>query len=306
MSSTTTTSGRFAASVSNRLRNAQAVSSGDPPSSCAPTAPAISRAATFPRSMGVRIRSSSASGSSPATSRTTSASGRYVMPWPYAMHRPTTIRASVSSEAISSRARRDFPMPGVPTIVASAQERSRTAASNAPRSSSSSWRRPTKGVEIGRANAGTSGRSPSSRRAASGSALPFAARGAVASATTASRTASYVASPSSTSPGAAACSRRAATLTASPVASFWSPAPPPTITSPVLIPVRVRMTTPCSDSSSALSAASRSPSSDAARTARSASSSRTAGMPKTAITASPMNFSTTPPCRSSTACTASK
>ena len=37
--------------------------------------------------------------------------------------------------------------------------------------------------------------------------------------------------------------------------------------------------------------------SSAARTARSASSSRTVGMPNTAITASPMYFSTVPPWR---------
>jgi len=36
----------------------------------------------------------------------------------------------------------------------------------------------------------------------------------------------------------------------------------------------------------------------AARTARSGSSSCATGAPKTAITASPMNFSTVPPCRS--------
>jgi hypothetical protein len=36
----------------------------------------------------------------------------------------------------------------------------------------------------------------------------------------------------------------------------------------------------------------------AARQARRASSSCTLGTPKTAITASPMNFSTVPPCRS--------
>jgi len=36
----------------------------------------------------------------------------------------------------------------------------------------------------------------------------------------------------------------------------------------------------------------------AARTARSASSSCAIGIPKTAITASPMNFSTVPPCDS--------
>ncbi|TMK94944.1 MAG: hypothetical protein E6G37_01595 [Actinobacteria bacterium] len=42
----------------------------------------------------------------------------------------------------------------------------------------------------------------------------------------------------------------------------------------------------------------------AARTARSASSPRATGEPKTAMTASPMNFSTTPPNRSIVALTA--
>ncbi len=49
---------------------------------------------------------------------------------------------------------------------------------------------------------------------------------------------------------------------------------------------------------SALIASSASLSSAAARTARRASSSWMVGTPKTAITASPMNFSTVPPCRS--------
>jgi hypothetical protein len=47
-------------------------------------------------------------------------------------------------------------------------------------------------------------------------------------------------------------------------------------------------------------------SSAAARTARRASSSCTVGTPKTAITASPMNFSTVPPCRSTIAFAVSK
>ena len=46
--------------------------------------------------------------------------------------------------------------------------------------------------------------------------------------------------------------------------------------------------------------------SSAARTARSASSSWSRGTPNTAITASPMNFSTTPPWRCTAACIASK
>ncbi len=60
---------------------------------------------------------------------------------------------------------------------------------------------------------------------------------------TASRTRSRVSAPMSTSPAAAACSRRAATLTASPVTSV-SPSPP-TTTSPVLTPIRA--SSPCSD-----------------------------------------------------------
>ena len=110
----------------------------------------------------------------------------------------------------------------------------------------------------------------------------------------------------STSPSAAACSSRAATLTASPVASFWSAAPSPTITSPVLTPVRVAIRMPYSRARSSFTRSRASRISNAARTARSASSSWTAGTPNTATIASPMNFSTVPPCRSSVACIASK
>ena len=81
----------------------------------------------------------------------------------------------------------------------------------------------------------------------------------------------------------AACSRRAATLTASPVTSV-SPSPP-TTTSPVLTPMRA--SSPCSEIAGLIS--------EAARTARSASSSCETGIPKTAMTASPTNFSTVPP-----------
>ncbi len=84
----------------------------------------------------------------------------------------------------------------------------------------------------------------------------------------------------------AACSSRAATLTASPVTSV-SPSPP-TTTSPVLTPMRASR--PCSAIAACISAA--------ARTARSASSSCETGIPKTAMTASPTNFSTVPPWRS--------
>src|SRR5580658_7497849 len=71
-------------------------------------------------------------------------------------------------------------------------------------------------------------------------------------------------------------------------------APRVTATSPVTTPARAaRSGTPACAPSSA-TAATRS---SAARTARSASPSVAAGVPHTAITASPMNFSTTPPYR---------
>jgi hypothetical protein len=77
-------------------------------------------------------------------------------------------------------------------------------------------------------------------------------------------------------------------LTVSPVASRSSV---PVTTSPVLTPIRA--STSSSGSAARISAA--------ARTARSASSSCATGTPNTAITASPMNFSTVPPWRSTTA-----
>ena len=58
---------------------------------------------------------------------------------------------------------------------------------------------------------------------------------------------------------------------------------------------------PSRRSSRSLIASSRSCISSAARQARSASSSCASGTPNTATTASPMNFSTVPPCRSSAA-----
>jgi hypothetical protein len=88
---------------------------------------------------------------------------------------------------------------------------------------------------------------------------------------------------------------RAAVLTTSP-ATIASPsagrAPMLTSASPVLT-----ATLSCRSSCSAI----QSRIASAARTARSGSSSCTSGAPNTAITASPMNFSTVPPCRSSSA-----
>ena len=83
-------------------------------------------------------------------------------------------------------------------------------------------------------------------------------------------------------------------FTASP-ATIPSPAAPNvTATSPVTTPARAASPgTPASAPSCATAATRSSP----ARTARSASPSAATGVPHTAITASPMNFSTTPPYR---------
>ena len=73
------------------------------------------------------------------------------------------------------------------------------------------------------------------RNAGTGSRFPFNSSGSTASTITASRTSDSVAAPIRISPGGAACSSRAATLTASPVTSV---SPSPATTSPVLTPVR--------------------------------------------------------------------
>ena len=114
-----------------------------------------------------------------------------MIPSPYDRHRPTRTRAS--ARAMSSRARRDLPMPGGPTIVASCGVRVSTAVASARSSRSSSSSRPTNGAAIGRVNAGTSSSSSSTRKVGTGSRLPFSASGSIGSARTRSRTSRSVA-----------------------------------------------------------------------------------------------------------------
>jgi hypothetical protein len=98
----------------------------------------------------------------------------------------------------------------------------------------------------------------------------------------------------STCPGSAAACTRAAVLTASP-ATIPSPvAPSVTATSPVTTPARAARAVTFTSAPSCATAATRS---SPARTARSASPSAATGVPQTAITASPINFSSTPPYR---------
>ena len=112
---------------------------------------------------------------------------------------------------------------------------------------------------------------------------------------------------STRSTGAAACSR-AARLTVGPTATKPLPRSPRvlTTTSPVSMPTRMCRRTPYRGSISALSSSSSATIRNEARIARWASSSKEWLRPKTAITASPMNFSTTPPWSSIACCQRAK
>jgi hypothetical protein len=124
-----------------------------------------------------------------------------------------------------------------------------------------------------------------------GSALPFSAC-SPASANPIALSASRCVGPSTrTDPGSAAVCTRAAVFSVSRAIPS-PPAPTVIATSPVTTPHRAASPgAPTSAPSSATAATRSSP----ARTARSASPSAATGAPHTAITASPMNFSTTTP-----------
>ena len=192
----------------------------------APTAPAISRAATSPRSTSARSSRERRLGI--VAGDLAHDLGEREVGDPLAVRDAAAdedARLAARASAMSSRARRDLPIPGGPTIVASAHDDSRTAASNARaelvelRAAADERRRDR--AREGRHVRTQAEQPPGRERPRS---CPSPRPRAAGSTTTASRTSSYVASPSSTSPGAAACSSRAATFTASPVASFWSAA----------------------------------------------------------------------------------
>ena len=122
--------------------------------------------------------------------------------------------------------------------------------------------------------------------------LPFSSKEPASSKTTVSSVARRVASPTYTVPGGALDWTRDAVLTRSPATMPCPSAPIVTAASPVSTPARARSSWAPTSSPSAVTAETRS---SAARTARSASSSVAVGVPHTAMTASPMNFSTVPP-----------
>ena len=248
---------------------------------------------TAPSSVPART---DAAASIPPRSVTSCCSGQNVMPLPYGRQRPVATSATSSSSIASSRAIRDFPIPAVPRMVTMPQRRASNASRTSRRSASSSFVRLTSGASSRRAYPDASVSTSSRRKRATGSRLPFAEKRSRGPTLTASFTSGYVAVPIRIVPGSAACSSRLARFTASPVTNPspdpWSPA----TTSPVLMPIRQASSTPQVWRSSLFSSARARCISVAVLTARSASSSWVTGTPNTAITSSPRNRSTVPPC----------
>ena len=220
------------------------------------------------------------------------------MPSPYGRQRPTTTVASPSIPPRNSRSSRDLPIPAGPATVTSTHLRRSTARRKRARSDRSSARRPTSGTPAPAAKRPPAGASPVTCHTRSGRRLPASAAGPWARRRAALPTSLRVWGPIRMPLAGAADCRRAAVLTASPATSPCPPPASPVATSPVLTPIRRSMPTPRSRTRSTFSSAIASRISQAARTARRASSSCSTGTPNTAMTASPMYFSTVPPCRS--------
>ena len=202
-----------------------------------------------------------------------------MIPSPYERQRPRTIVASTSAKtrrpaATSRHPRAEHREQVTRAVITPA--RARRAATAARGGDRQIWRRAVRS------------RHPARTVRAAGTQLPVppcpsAARGSTGSTTTAARTSSSVAAPISTSPGARSarvaqrCSR-----VAGHKPFFRARHNSAGVDADSPVDSRVPAAHP----------ASRSP----RGTARSASSSCITGTPKTPITASPMNFSTDPPC----------
>jgi hypothetical protein len=191
----------------------------------------------------------------------------------------------------NSSSKRVFPIPAGARMLTSEGRRSENARRATSSSCASSASRPMSGIRMRRG-------ATRARTAAAETPLrfPLASTLRGAAKVNARAAARAVRSPQSTCQGSAACWSRAAMFTASPVtrkspaASSWD-----ATTSPVFRPRRRGSRSPSLES-----ARTRSRSSSPAEIARSASSPCATGSPKTAITESPMNFSTVPPCVATT------
>ncbi len=314
-SSITTTSGSRSASTSRNRRTAQTASSEVTGSGRSPISLPSRSATRSPSRPGLpgpeQLLTSLASAWSgesavliSAARRTISATGQKLLPSASGEHWPYSTVAASSRASTAAATSRDLPTPAGPSTVSRWQVEVLTARWNTQSNSCSSASRPTRGLSERRACPRASGDTSTSRQAppsTGGLALRPPDPPSTSAATRASRERCQVRRSSRTSPGPAAAWSRVARLTASPMTS-GSPPASSTITSPVLTPMRTSSAGPPSGSSSATASCMAA----AALTARRASSSRTTGTPKTATTASPMNFCTSPWWRSSTALVRSK
>ncbi len=185
-------------------------------------------------------------------------------------------------------------MPAIPVTCTRWARRSSVEAWKTSFTRRSSRSRPTKGAS--RRSDLSRPPTPATTRSAwkrgTGSALPFNSWVPASWYATAASVARLVASPTSTVPGWLWAWMREAVLTRSPATMPWPFAPRFTAAVPVNTPARAASSGARTSAPNSATASTRS---RAARTARSASSSWAKGAPHTAITASPMNFSTVPP-----------
>ena len=190
---------------------------------------------------------------------------------------------------LNSHVRRLLPMPAGPMTDTTLSFFSRPVAWNRSLSRRISSARPTNGGSSpdARLRPPRSATTRNARQAATGACLPLSTCSPAGSKAIAALAARWVDSPTRTLPGGATLCSRLAVLTRSPATIPWLVAPRVTAASPVRTPARAWIPAPRLVTAST--------NSSAARTARSASSSCAVGAPHSAMTASPMNFSTVPP-----------
>ena len=194
----------------------------------------------------------------------------------------------------NSHPRRDLPTPAGPETTTSRGVFRSTEAWKRSFSARSSTSRPVNGAS--RPSARFLPPTPEStrmaRKSCSGCSFPFNSKLPASSNKMEDSESLLVPASTSTVPEPATDCTREAVFTASP-ATMPSPwAPMVTATSPVTTPARAARSGAPTSAPSTPTAPTRS---KAARTARSVSPSSATGVPHTAITASPMNFSTIPP-----------
>ena len=179
----------------------------------------------------------------PASSRTTSMSGQYVIPVPYGRHAPPQdAHAGPLRDAPRAPRPPGFADPRIPddghhaagALIAGSGEVVQELLQLAFATDERGALRRCAPVRFGEG----APRPYAARNAGTGSTLPFAVIGSRPSYSIASRVRRLVSAPTTTSPGSTPACSLAATLTASPVTRKWRSSPVPATTSPLFTPIR--------------------------------------------------------------------